>query len=61
MRYVTIITAIDTNTAEFNKGYMTDSQALHSLLVQIDPGEEYTVKFSNKRPRGSRTKPNYQY
>jgi hypothetical protein len=28
-----------------------DSEALHEFLIEFDPGDEYTVKFSDKAPQ----------
>lgn len=44
-----IITADGKDTYEmrFDAELVTDSEALHSLLIRIDPGDEYNVKFTN--------------
>lgn len=34
---------------DYNALQMTDSEALHRLLVQLDPGDEYTVKFTKSK------------
>ena len=45
--------------SKFNKDYLfssvglTDSQFLHSILCELNPGDEYTVEFTNKYPRAS--------
>lgn len=37
---------------KFNCSEMNDSQALHELLCQVDPGEEYTVVFKKILVKG---------
>lgn len=34
---------------EFNSTEKKDSEALHELLTQCDPGDEYTVYFANEK------------
>lgn len=33
---------------DFDSTKEKDSEALHRILCQIDPGDEYTVQFTNK-------------
>jgi hypothetical protein len=35
----------------YNASEITDSQALHSALCQVCPGNVYTAKFTSKVPR----------
>ena len=50
------------NGAGYNKALMfssvdlTDSEFLHNILCEHNPGDEYTVEFTNKYPRSSKTR-----
>lgn len=51
-RIVTIISDYSfpiSNSLEFNSKEKRDSEALHELLCFNDPGDNYTVKFENKK------------
>lgn len=39
---------IESQFLPFDSSKLTDSEALHMFLTQIDPGEEYTVTFKNE-------------
>lgn len=49
MRYM-IVTQQDGEQQIMPFGSATDSEALHSFLCFVDPGEEYTVQFTNVKP-----------
>ncbi len=45
-----VITNSKTNekfAMQFDANRIKDSEAMHHLLCFVDPGEEYTVKFTN--------------
>ena len=49
MRIIIITNGHETWEMPFDSTVTTDSRALHMLLAYVDPGEEYTVKFTNKK------------
>ena len=43
-------------TLLFSSEFCEDSQFLHNILCELSPGDEYTVEFTNKYPRSSKTR-----
>ena len=55
-RYAILKSANLNNAYLFSSVDMTDSQFLHHILCELNPGDEYTVAFTNKYPRISKTR-----
>ena len=40
----------------FSSVNMTNSEFLHNILCELSPGNNYTVEFTDKYPRASKTR-----
>ncbi len=46
-RIVVILSEVESNSLQFDSNELKDSEALHQLLAEINPGDTYSVVFKN--------------